>query len=162
MALRLTLMPAQNNAVDFIAYNADGTVVLLAEAKSRHGTSDAWAAKLRRNMLAHGVLPRAKYFLIATPERMYGWKQENLTIDEVPPQFTIDAQKALAPYFTRLNQDPAHISPKAFELLVLTWLTDIARSAEYREKLDPSLDSLSESGLLSSLRQAQIEMNPAT
>ncbi len=154
-------MLAQNTAIDFIAYNADGTVLLLAEAKSRHETSEAWAAKLRRNMLAHGVLPKAKYFLIATPDRMYGWKQENLSFDEVLPEFTINAQKVLAPYFVKFNQHPAHISPKAFELLVLTWLTDLARSVEYRADLDPSLESLSESGLLSSLRHAQIEMNPA-
>ena len=153
-------MPAQNAPIDFIAYDADGTVILLAEAKSRHGTSETWAAKLRRNMLAHGVLPRARYFLIATPERMYGWKQESLPLKEVPPEFTIDAQKALAPYFAKLNQNPANISPQAFELLILTWLTDIA-TAEYGTELDPSLKSLSESGLLSSLRQAQIEMNPA-
>lgn len=71
-------MPPQNAPIDFIAYNRDGTVVLLAEAKSRRGTSEAWAAKLRRNMLAHGVLPKSQYFLIATPERMYGWRQEDL------------------------------------------------------------------------------------
>jgi hypothetical protein len=63
-------MPTQNSPIDFIAYNADGTVVLLAEAKTRHGTSEEWAAKLRRNMLAHGLLPRAEYFLIATPEQI--------------------------------------------------------------------------------------------
>ena len=153
-------MQTQYTGIDFIAYGTDGSVVLLAEAKSRHGTSDAWAAKLRRNMLAHGVLPRAKYFLIATPERMYGWKQDNLNFDEAPPEFTVDARKALAPYFARFDQDPARIVPEAFELLVLTWLTDVARSAEHLEKLDPSLQSLSDSGLLSSLRQAHIEMNP--
>lgn len=152
-------MPVESAPIDFIAYDADGTVVLLAEAKSRLGTSEMWAAKLRRNMLAHGVLPRAKYFLIATPERMYGWKQESG--NEAPPQFTIDARQALGPYFAKLNQDPANVSPRAFELLVLTWLTDISRSAEYRADIDPSLRSLSDSGLLSSLRQAQIEMNPA-
>jgi len=134
---------------------------LLAEAKSRHGTSDVWAAKFRRNMLAHGLLPRSKYFPIATPERMYGWKQEDLSANDVPPQFTVDAQKALAPYFAKLNQDPGNIGPKAFELLVLSWLTDIAMSAEQNAEFDPSLKSLFESGLLSSLRQAQIEMNPA-
>src|ERR1700693_2670807 len=99
-------MFVQNAPIDFIAYNADGTVLLLAEAKSRHGTSEEWAAKLRRNMLAHGVLPPSKYFLIATPERMYGWEQENPSSSEVPPQFTIDAQEVLAPYFAKLNQNP--------------------------------------------------------
>lgn len=154
-------MPAQSAPIDFIAYDADGRVVLLAEAKSRRGTSETWAAKLRRNMLAHGVLPRSKYFLIATPERMYGWGQETLPVSEVQPQFTVDAHKALAPYFAKFNQDPASIGPQAFELLILTWLTDIARSAEYGAELDPSLRSLSESGLLSALQQAQVEMNPA-
>jgi hypothetical protein len=154
-------MPAQNALIDFIAYDTDGAVVLLAEAKSRHGTSESWAAKLRRNMLAHGGLPRAKYFLIATPERIYGWKQDSLPLDDVLPQFTIDAQKALGRYFAQLKQDPANVGPRAFELLILTWLTDISRSVDNRTDLDPSLRTLSESGLLSALRQAQIEMNPA-
>ncbi|MBV9158560.1 MAG: hypothetical protein JO097_20040 [Acidobacteriaceae bacterium] len=153
-------MPPRITPIDFVAYDRDGKVVLLAEAKSRHGTSDSWAAKLRRNMLAHGVLPKSQYFLIATPERIYGWRQENLLPVEVPPQFTVDAQKALAPYFSKLGQNPAQISPAAFELLVLTWLTDIARSGDQPHH-DPSLRSLSESGLLSSLQQAEIEMYPA-
>lgn len=152
-----TVMPA-DTPIDFIAYNPDGTVALLAEAKSRRGTSESWAAKLRRNMLSHGVLPRSQYFLIATPERMYGWRQADLTPNEAPPQFTIDAGRALAPYFARLDQDPANIGPRAFELLVLNWLTDIARSPD-RPEVDPSLRELSESGLLSSLRQSEIEMN---
>jgi hypothetical protein len=152
-------MPAQT-PIDFIAYDSDGGVVLLAEAKSRHGTSEVWAAKLRRNMLSHGVLPHSQYFLIATPERLYWWRQENLASVEAPPQFIADSSRALGPYFARLHQDPANISPRAFELLVLTWLTDIATSRD-RPEVDPSLQSLSDSGLLSSLRKAEIEMNPA-
>lgn len=154
-------MPAPNAAIDFIAYDPKGRIVLLAEAKSRRGTSEVWAAKFRRNMLAHGMLPKSKYFLIATPERIYGWNEDNLSTDEVLPQFTIDARKALAGYFTRLNQDPVNIGPEAFELLILSWLNDIAGSTEYNGELDPSVKSLSDSGLLTSLRQAQIEMNPA-
>ena len=154
-------MPLRNTPIDFIAYDREGRVILLAEAKSRHGTSDTWAAKLRRNMLAHGVLPKSQYFLIATPERIYGWTQENLVPLDAPPQFTVDAQKALAPYFSRLGQNPAQISPAAFELLVHTWLTDMARSAADQPERDPSMHSLAESGLLSSLQQAEVEINPA-
>lgn len=92
---------------------------------------------------------------------MYGWRQENLPPTDVAPQFTVDAQKALAPYFSKLDQNPAEIGPAAFELLVLTWLTDIARSPRDQSDRDPSLHSLTESGLLSSLQQAEIEMNLA-
>jgi len=145
--------------IDFIAYKPDGNVVLLAEAKSRRGTSDSWAAKLRRNMLAHGMLPRSQFFLIATPERIYGWRQEDLPPSEVPPQFLVDAKKALQPYFAKLKESPEDISPSAFELLILTWLTDIARSTEDQIELNPSLAPLIESGLLLSLHEAQIESN---
>lgn len=152
-------MPLQNIPIDFVAYNADGGVVLLAEAKSRSGTSESWAAKLRRNMLAHGILPRSQYFLIATPEVMYGWRQEGLPVTEVPPQFTIDTKVALAPYFDQFEVDPANIGPEVFEFLIHTWLTDIAKSTGDRSITDPSLKPLSESGLLSSLQQAEIQMN---
>jgi hypothetical protein len=112
-------------------------------------------------MLAHGVLPRSQYFLIVTPERMYGWRQEDLLPSDVLPEFTVDAQKALAPYFAKLNQDPVNISPRAFELVILTWLNDITRSQKHGPEVDASLSSLIDSGLLSSLHRAEIEMNAA-
>jgi hypothetical protein len=151
-------MPTQHSGIDFVAYDRDGRVVLLAEAKSRRGTSEDWATRLRRNMLAHGLLPWAKYFLIATPERMYLWKQERNNPPEAPPEFTIDAAKVFLPYFQKLRQEPSEIGPEAFELLVLTWLTDVAQSHGRELKEDPSSAWLSE--LTGSLQQARIEMNP--
>jgi hypothetical protein len=108
-------------------------------------------------MLAHGVLPWAKYFLIATPERMYLWKQESPNA-AAPPEFTIDAEEVFHPYFQKLHQDPSKIGPEAFELLVFSWLTDVARSDEHNLKQDGSSAWLPE--LASSLQQAHIEMNP--
>jgi hypothetical protein len=155
--------PSQLNGIDFVAYDRDGRVVLLAETKSRHGTSEDWAARLRRNMLAHGVLPWSKYFLIATPERMYLWKQagrqegnqEHPDNSQTSPEFTIDAAQVFQPYFEKFHQEPSKIGPEAFNLLVLTWLTDIARSREQSSKQDPSLKGLSE--LKGLLREARIE-----
>jgi len=109
-------------------------------------------------MLAHGVLPWAKYFLIATPERIYLWKQERSDLSGGPPEFTIDATRVLQPYFQKLGQEPSKIAPEAFELLVLTWLNDIALSGEHNLKHDASSTWLSE--LSGSLQQARIEMNP--
>lgn len=143
--------------IDFVAYDRDGQVVLLAEAKSRRGTSESWAAHLRRNMLSHGALPWAAYFLIATPERMYLWKQDRSDPADVPPKFTVDAAKVLNPYFEKLHQEPSKIGPEAFELLVLTWLTDITQFDQEKMKKDPASSWLSE--LAGSLKQARIEMN---
>lgn len=151
-------MPSQHSGIDFVAYDREGRVLLLAEAKSRRGTSESWAARLRRNMLSHGMLPRSKYFLIATPERMYLWKQEPVDPGEAPPEFTIDAEKVFRPYFQKLQQEPFNIGPEAFELVVLTWLSDITRSGE--RNLEQGSPSAGLSELTGSLRQARIETNP--
>src|SRR5258708_1352624 len=151
-------MPTMHSSIDFAAYDREGRIVLLAEAKSRRGTSEDWAARLRRNMLAHGVLPSAKYFLVATPERIYLWKQEDTNTAEARPEFTIDAEEVFRPYFEKLHQEPSRIGPEAFELLVFTWLTDVARSEQHNLKQDRSSAWLSE--FASSLQQARIEMNP--
>jgi hypothetical protein len=150
-------MRAQHSGIDFVAYDRDGRVLLLAEAKSRRGTSESWAAGLRKNLLAHGMLPWAKYFLIATPERMYLWKQEHDAPTETPPEFTIDAEKVFQPYFQKLHQEPLNIGPEAFELVVLTWLTDVSRSSERNLNQGPASAWLSE--LSGSLQQARIETN---
>ena len=151
-------MPSQHSGIDFVAYDREGRVLLLAEAKSRRGTSESWAARLRRNMLSHGMLPWSKYFLIATPERMYLWKQERPDPAEAPPEFTIDAEKVFRPYFQKLQQEPLNIGPEAFELVVLTWLSDITQSGERNVDQGPHSAGLSE--LTGSLQQARIEMNP--
>jgi hypothetical protein len=150
-------MPSQLSSIDFVAYDKEGQV-LLAEAKSRRGTLESWAAGLRRNMLSHGILPSSKYFLIATPERMYLWKQQGTHAADSPPEFTIDAEKVFLPYFQRLHQEPVNIGPEAFELLVLTWLTDITRSGRNDLNQGPFSAGLSE--LTGSLRQARVEMHP--
>lgn len=109
-------------------------------------------------MLSHGILPLSKYFLIATPERMYLWKQQETHAADAPPEFTIDAEMVFRPYFQKLQQEPLNIGPEAFEILVLTWLTDITRSGKRDQNQGPFSAGLSE--LSGSLQQARVEMHP--
>ena len=88
---------------------------------------------------------------------MYLWKQDHSNPAEMPPEFTIDAEKVFQPYFQKFHQEPSKIGPEAFELLVLTWLTDIARPDRNRRQ-DTSSGWLSE--FSGSLQDARIEMNP--
>ena len=153
-------MRAQDAGIDLVAYDPSGRVVLLAEAKSRGGTSALWASGLRRNMLAHGALPPTKYFLIATPERIYLWQHDAASYSEAAPDFIIDATEELKPYFEKFHQRPSEIGPEEFELLVSSWLTNIAWSGEERRKENSSRGWLIESGLAESLREARVEMQP--
>jgi hypothetical protein len=150
-----------DKGIDFIAYDSAGRVVLLAEVKRRPGTSEHWATHFRRNILAHGFLPNAPFFLIATPERMYFWKQDQQGKPDEPPSFTLDAAKALKPYLEKLGKPSQAVGEQALELLVSSWLSDIAGAREARVSQDPSTRWLAESGLLDSLGAGRIELNPA-
>jgi len=75
----------------------------------------------------------AKYFLIATPERMYLWKQEPLIKTRRRPQFTIDAEKVFPAVFPKLHHEPVNIGPEAFELVVLAWLMTLHDRMKRRE-----------------------------
>lgn len=150
-------MPSPTKEVDLIAYHQLGQPILLAEVKSSQRTSDQWAARFRRNLLAHGTLPRSPFFLIATPEHMYFWRQEDPTPKEEPPHFTMDAAHQLKPYFERFKQAPEKTGGQALELIIFSWLLDLAQSGNLRARHDPSLRWLSESGLLEALRGARVE-----
>jgi hypothetical protein len=146
--------------VDFIAYDYRGQALLLAIVKGgSRETSELWAAQYRRNILAHGTLPAAPFFLIATPERMYFWHQRESDPEEELPQFTLDATNELGPYFQRVEITPKEARGETLELIVFHWLNDIAETGQLRAKEDTTLRWLSESGLLEALRKGRIELS---
>jgi hypothetical protein len=150
---------ALSDMVDFVAYDEWGQLLLLAEVKGILDTSDDWVAKYRRNLLEHGTLPHVPFFLIATAERMYFWHQDHHTSMEELPHFTMDATAELKPYFEKFEQTAESARGEVLDLILLTWLTDIAEYGHSRVNEDPSLKWLSESGLLDGLKRARIELS---
>jgi hypothetical protein len=71
----------------------------------------------------------------------------------------MDATAELKPYFERYKQTPEKTSGQALELILFSWLTDIAEFGQLRAKEDSSLRWLSESGLLEALKSARIELS---
>jgi hypothetical protein len=150
-------MPLAIRAIDFVGYNQRGQVVLLAEAKSQLGTTDQWAAQLRRNILAHGSLPPAPFFLIATPDRVYIWKQKESDMEAASPDLVLEARHALGPYFAKLGRPISQLGREAFQHMVHWWLNDLALSTGEMANEDSSLRWLAESGFLDCIRTARIE-----
>jgi hypothetical protein len=48
-----------------------GKLALAVEVKGKTNASPTWATALRLNILAHGTLPNAPYFLMAFPDTFY-------------------------------------------------------------------------------------------
>jgi hypothetical protein len=145
--------------VDLVAYDDRGQPVLLVEVKSTHQTSERWAARFRSNLLAHRTLPNAPFFLIATPDHLYFWRQNEPSPNEEPPQFTLNAIDELKPYFEKFQQAPEKTSGQAMQLILFSWLVDLAETGELRAKQNTSLRWLSESGLLDAMKSARIELS---
>jgi hypothetical protein len=152
-------MPVSSRAVDFIAYSNNGEPLLLVEVKGQRPTSESWAARFRQNLMAQGSLPHAPFFLIATPERMYFWRQNDSGGKEELPQFTVDASSVLKPYFEKFKQTPEKATGSALEMILFTWLVDLSRSSKGHAKEDSSVKWLSDSGLLDALSDARIEVS---
>lgn len=150
-------MISADERVDLIGYDANGQVVLLGEVKTRLGTTEEWAAQFRRNLLAHGGLPQARFFLIGTPDHLYFWDQERNSVGSLP-DFRIDTEQDLSDYFAKWNQPPTRITNEGLKLLIQTWLGDMVSSGKAAD--DSNLKWLSDSGLISTLRQGRLEIYP--
>ena len=103
------------------------------------------------------MLPDAPFFLIATPERMYFWRQDNSVPDDAPPHFILDGTAELKPYFEGLGQSPENIRGEGLWWIILSWLGDVADSRKQKARTDSSLAWLEESGFLEALKNAHIE-----
>ncbi len=117
-----------SSRADMIAVDATGGSILVVETKNRLRVSALWAAKLRRNLIAHGVVGKAKYFLLATPDRFFLWTNGADEISEVPPTYEFDPSDLLAPYLAAAGITPETVSGHSFELIVGAWLRDLLAS----------------------------------
>lgn len=127
--------------------NRNGQRILDIEVKTKLNASAEWAAQFRRNILAHGIFPKAPYFLMVFPDRFYLWTDADAQSEQNEPTYTIDARPILQPYFERAGVTAAQISGQSLELIVASWLGTIIHSDKSPEIIDESQRWLVDSGL---------------
>ena len=98
---------------DIAVVDNNGHTVLFVEAKAKTGTSKRWAAEFRRNLTAHGQLSKVGYFILATPDHLYLWKEPPNVPQVVDPDYDIDASDVFGPYFDRAEIAPNDAVPAA-------------------------------------------------
>ena len=130
---------------DLATYDRDNQLVLVVEVKSRLDAPPEWAARLRRNILAHGTFPNAPYFLMVFPDRFYLWKNMDSNHEPIEPTYVIDARPVLQPYFDQAGITADQVSGQSLELIVASWLNEIIHKTP--DGLDASQQWLIDSGL---------------
>lgn len=141
---------------DVVAYNPDGQIALVVEAKSRTDTSRSWATRMRRNMLAHGVVPNSRFFLLALPDRFYLWRDVGNAPDLVEPTYELPAEPFLRPYYEKAHISPAEVSSQSFELIVAAWLNELIQSGMSADLPQEQRRLLVDSGLLEALKGGSV------
>ncbi len=142
---------------DIGIFDRSGQLTVVAEIKNRLGTSCDWAAKTRRNILAHNGLCRAEYFLLITPDRLYLWKDGGAEPHQIPPTYEAQMKSEFARYFAGAGIDPSQVSRHAFELLVAAWLSDVIRLEGEAKDSAENRSWLAESGFLAAVKEGRIE-----
>ena len=133
-------------------YNKDGQLVLVIQVKGKLNASAQWASQLRSNILAHGIYPKAPYFLMVFPDKFYLWTNEDAQLDISEPTYVVDARPILKPYLDKAGITPGQkISSQSLVLLVASWLSKIIYSDLPLGEMDESERSLVDSGLYAAI-----------
>lgn len=140
---------------DVAVYGPDGKLQLVVEIKNRLGASAGWASDMRRNLLSHGVIPHAPYFLLALPDFFYLWVDVR-SADAAPPDYQIEASEILAPYLSQSTKPLNELSGYGLELIVTSWLQDVVRTELQRDAVGPNLQWLFESGLYEAITRGSV------
>ena len=147
--------------LDLALYDRTDRLAAVAEVKNKLGTSHEWAARTRRNILAHGGPWDAEFFLLVTPDRLYLWKDAGTAPAEVPPTYVADTESEFEPYFERAGVKPHNVSGAAFEMLVGAWLGDVIRSERGAEQsIDPQ-SWLVRSGFRAAVKDGRVRFEAA-
>lgn len=110
---------------DLTIYNRANQLALAVEVKNRLDAPPEWAARLRRNILAHDTFPNAPYFLMVFPDRFYLWKDTAAHHEPTEPTYVIDARPVLQPFYDQSGVAADQVSEQSLELMVASWLHDI-------------------------------------
>ena len=139
---------------DIEVFDNKGNLVLVVDTKNKLGTNSEWAAIMRQNMMVHGLLPSAPFFLLALPDRFYLWKSRQLSELE-KPDYEIDTAAILKTYSERIGADLQSLSGASFELLLISWLRDLIRQTKLTDTIlaHGTNDWLVESGLLEAIKE---------
>lgn len=136
---------------DLVVDDRNGQLTLIVEVKSKMGVSPDWAARFRRNILAHSNFLKAPYFLMVFPDKLYLWVSNEAYLDYSEPTYAVDANSIFQPYLDRAGVKAEQISGQSLALIVASWLGEIIDSEKPPENIDNAQRWLVDSGLYAAL-----------
>lgn len=141
---------------DLAAYDQKGRLALVVETKSRRHTTADWAAKMRRNLFSHGIVPRSEYFMLAMPDNLYLWHGADVNSAIAGPDYVISTKPLFQRYLDTAIHDATALSEKSLEILVGSWLSDLMARGLPDDLPEPQRGMLVASGLLDAIQGGRV------
>lgn len=142
---------------DILVFSPRHELQAVVEVKAKRGAGAEWAASLRENLLRHGLVPVAKYFLMVFPDVVYLWRDGEA--EGGAPSLVVPTEEALGPFFRIVGE--RSIDKQGLELVVASWLDTLTDPDRTREQVEASDRWLVESGLYDSIRGGRVEHQAA-
>lgn len=140
---------------DFVIYDRDGRLAVAVGLRAQRVTTSRWAAEMLHNLVTlggPGPFRGAPFLILATLDRVYIWKEPHAADEPVPADYELDAETVFAPYLGNVRWRLQEIGRDAFELVVMSWLSDLILQAPGAPQL-----RLEGSGLLEATKDGRIE-----
>lgn len=138
---------------DFAVYSPDSKLQVVVEVKAVPERDADWAAKLRRNLVAHQEMPVVPYFILALPDQLYVWRDGHVG-GERAPDLALRTQQLLRQYCAW--QPHGLLTESALELYIFALLEELT----HLESVQPGNDverALADLGLLDAIRAGEVK-----
>ncbi len=110
---------------DIVISDRFGAPVAIIEVKALNHAGVHTAARYLRNLLAHGLVPQARFVLLITPDTGYLWSTPGALLQDTPPALTFPMDRIVQHYVAAGGATlPVH--GLVLESIAHQWLADLA------------------------------------
>lgn len=128
--------------------------MVVAEAKKKSDVDIGWARAWFRSYQAHRCGSSPAFVLLATPEKLYLWKDQTADAPAEPTAVT-DAHRIFASYLQRSNLEPSRVAGRTFEFVVGSWLNDLSQHL-WQPSAPDEIHALVETGLVDAIENGRV------
>lgn len=137
---------------DILIQGPQGLPIAVVEVKNRQNLSRNIATDFRRNMLAHGLLSQAPYFLLTSQDKGFLWKQGKPENPDALPDYEFAMQNVISRYAKQNKGERLH--GPVLELVIYQWLLDLTMGTH--KSLEEPEKTLAQAGFNRSIKGAKI------
>lgn len=142
---------------DILIRSRDNVPIAIVEVKNRREWPETLVTSMRRNMIAHGILPPIPYFLLISQEQGFIWRQKSEPEEDDSVDRPPDAKFSMLHIVDRYapaNLTGSWLRGAELQYVVQRWLDDLATGA--RHEGDNTEQILAEVGFINAIADASV------